>query len=67
MVHIKQAAPQLTTNISTLGATSDKDNQFQSVVNAEAMQDTSMARKASDKEDKFMSHSNTQNLTTSSK
>ncbi|KAK0109760.1 hypothetical protein ONS95_002437 [Cadophora gregata] len=55
----KQAAPQLATNLSTSGATTEKDYKFQSVVKSDSADDTSMARKASDKEDRFMSHLNT--------
>ncbi|PVH88747.1 P-loop containing nucleoside triphosphate hydrolase protein, partial [Cadophora sp. DSE1049] len=55
----KQAAPQLATNLSTSGAATEKDYKFQSIVKSDSADDTSMARKASDKEDRFMSHLNT--------
>ncbi|KAI4945209.1 hypothetical protein J4E91_008188 [Alternaria rosae] len=54
-----QAAPRLATFLSSSGATIDYDDINPYDEEREAVVDYSMARKASDKEDKFMSHLNT--------
>ncbi len=55
----KQAAPQLATNLSTSGAATEKVYKFSGVAKIDSKNDISMARKASDKENRFMSHLNT--------
>ncbi|KAI4645590.1 uncharacterized protein J4E79_010768 [Alternaria viburni] len=54
-----QATPRLATFLSTSGATMDYDDKYTVNKDYDMIEDQSMARMASDKEDRFMSHLNT--------